>query len=494
MPVVIYMVFRPENGSVKSAGHASVLIVDSPPSQQTPSASFSYDDSELVQSPLPDYESVDIEDLELRQMARPLHSLDFAVVSSEKGHPAIGAVCEVCGKGEKLLSHCGRPLCIPCMKKKAGRKAVLLSRALIEIANRRRYANIRPGLRLLGLTIKTRPGHLKNGVERLKKCFAELRRRTVWTKTWNVEGVYARMEWTLTQEGWHIHIHAIIVSKFIPAGPDFAKEGEPNLRDVWHDITGDSFIVDLEEIEPNPSNVVHEVEKYLVKPISETEERIQNWPLETRQELAEVIAGPHRTNWYCPVHHSHTRKKCLDYRPQPGMKMRRPCEGEYRKERQGFRVFAPTGSFRKVMRDVKANKTEKNLCRRCGLGRVRNRRFWKDAEYMDDFGNASVALNLIEAHETTDRDLIRHLYSGDPTANLPMGWHPPPGFEGYDPKIALGISQYLRERPRTIEWMLETLCANLDQRLVLKVIDGQLKIGNWVESGEYVYLSRRRGN
>jgi hypothetical protein len=448
--------------------------------------------SEALEIALPGWDPVDREDLELRKKAVPLYPLDSTVITSEKGHKAMGIVCEICGKGEKLLTHCGRPLCIPCMKKKSGRKRVRLSKALAmsvvsEMETFNRAHNRQDRLRLVTLTETTKPGHLKNGVTRLVKDFRKLCKSKAWMDEWGVRGILPDIEWTLTENGWHVHVHMALIGGFIPAGPDFARPGEPNLRDIWQGITGDSFIVDVREIR-DPRTVVSEVEKYLVKPISDSNERIQDWPLEVRHEVAEVIAGPHRIRWYCHTHRSRSRKNCLDFIPRPGMKLKHPCDGEYRKERAGFRSLLPTGSFRKAFQEVDAETEDQNLCRRCGMAKMRGSQYWNQR---DGPANAQIALNLIEAHEAGDTKEIKGLCGGDPMANMPSGWTPPPGFEGYDPKIALTISSFLKEKPRSIEWILD-LCEQLDYNLTERIVQGQMRLGNWVDVNGTVFLSRGR--
>ena len=123
MPVVIYMVFRPENGSVKSAGHASVLIVDSPPSHQTPSASFSYESTPpcpTVCSPREKYRGYD----------------DLGVLPGH-GEPGSGCgdfrgmKCNTCGSIFWAKYSCRERQCPSCYERWASKEARRASKRLL---------------------------------------------------------------------------------------------------------------------------------------------------------------------------------------------------------------------------------------------------------------------------------------------------------------------------------------------------------------------------
>jgi len=443
------------------------------------------------------------EDLELRAKARPLHPLSIEVVSSAKDHPCFPTVCPVCGSLASALSHCGRPLCIPCWKAKAGRKAVRLSRAVIRLeATKKRIRHLHgldyvPGVRFVTVTLKVHQGHLKNGLARMMEYAGRLRRSKFWTS--HVIGDYPKLEFALSADedgrlAWYVHLHSLADGRFLPAGPDVAHEGEGNLRDVWHRITGDSFIVKVVPLTENPREIVGEIEKYLAKPISESCGRIQDWPDDLRRELAEVVAGPYRIRWFCPSHRARTREKCLSYSPPPGFQPI-PCEGEYRLERSGFRGLMPTGVFREVLGKIDLEREEKGLeglCIRCGLDRPRGPSYWEER---GDFGhpNAAVALNLIQTHTLTD---CRSERRRNPVAEGESGWIPPPGLEGFSLRLVDEITGFLRKKPSLVEIVLERAelaYPGVPSRTLVSLLDGQLRVGNWVEVRGRLYVSCGRG-
>lgn len=518
---------------------------------------------------LPGYDPVDLEDLELRKRAKPLHSLDATVVRDPKDHPSFPAVCDVCGGSNLVLTHCGRPLCIPCQRKRVARLVPLVTRAVFLLkAERARILeaeNKRLDHRFLTTTLKVRPGHsLASEVERAKDSYSRLRRTAFWRRC-DVRGDLPRLEFVrevrfdlnidaamkrfdaliiqrlksrakqwhqdeldsptesdvahrlvlesvwntaLALTDWYVHVHSVVLSAFMPAGPEYERElkdkrarseSEGNLRDEWHKITGDSYIVKIESVRDDVS-LARELVKYVEKPTDDLDESIESWPVEARQEAASTLAGPHRTRWYCHTHNSRSRSKCLDFKPRPGMKLKHPCDGEYRQERSGFRPLLPSGLFRCAIRaakgqlnkccqccdwnKVKVGMTTKDFCifkstsgafgscyptervtlcaircasfnlpkrehncRHCGLGKLRNLRWW---ESRGD-SNAGIALNSIRAHETTcesDEPLGRHV---NLMADMPAGWIPPPPFANYEPGIRLLIIERLEKEPRTLD-------------------------------------------
>jgi hypothetical protein len=123
----------------------------------------------------------------------------------------------------------------------------------------------KPSLRpfLVTLTVKDGPdlaerfSHLRGAFQRLNK------RRTgkgSGSSTWcAVQGAVWSYE---VKKGkgsgeWHPHVHAIALCESPPSSSRLSRE--------WHDLTGDSFIVDVRPIEGDPAEGFMEVFKYAVK-------------------------------------------------------------------------------------------------------------------------------------------------------------------------------------------------------------------------------------
>lgn len=90
--------------------------------------------------------------------------------------------------------------------------------------------------KLLTLTIKTKSEPLEVSARRILKYFARLRRRAAF-KSACARGFWV-LEWTYNQpdDSYHTHLHCILDSHFIP---------HELISRLWHQITGDSYIVDI---------------------------------------------------------------------------------------------------------------------------------------------------------------------------------------------------------------------------------------------------------
>jgi len=403
-----------------------------------------------------------VEDSVLRRLAMPFRELDDTVVTSPKGHEGRSTVCHVCGSGSWTISHCGRPLCLPCQGKKASRYYPIINKALIAgqtlMDRRLKDTNIRYEYRFVTVTIKSVPdGHLNRAVRKASKAWQNLRRSVFWTVQCDVLGDIPRLEITYSQtEGWHVHIHSIVASKFMPAGElfnplrsvgDFDPKHPENLTDQWHALTGDSIIVKIGSVK-DAASLTRELVKYIFKPTDDKEMGISSWPASARRELAETLAGPYRIVWFCPSHHSRKRQECLDYE-SPNGHTRVRCEGEYRLERQGFHPLTPSGIFRTdatrqgLISAAKEEEPDKPSCHQCGLGELRGRRYWEDIQryYGCDNSNASIALNLIPEHQvaggTTRTPLDLHYH-------MPSSWKPPPEYENFKPWMRQHVVDMVR--------------------------------------------------
>ena len=438
-----------------------------------------------------------VEDSALRRLAMPFRELDDTVVTSPKGHEGRGAVCHVCGAGSWTISHCGRPLCLPCQKKRAARYYPIINNALIAgqvvMKRRHRATNRKYAYRFMTVTIKSVPdGHLHRAVRKAEKAWQDLRRSTFWKVQCDVLGDIPRLEITYDQtEGWHVHIHSIVASKFVPEGDLFNPlhfKGDPdpkhpqNLRDQWLALTGDSIIVDVRAI-TSPVSFTRELVKYVFKPTDDKKKNISNWPASARRELAETLVGPHRMVWYCPTHHSRDRQHCVDHVTPDGYTTVE-CAGAYRLERQGFHPLEPSGMFRSEPTRAKkipsgwmvevssarngkrakfksidsgfrvwfpgwlgliaAAKKEprKPSCHQCGLGESRGRQYWKTYIGCNHL-NASHALNSIPEHQIAGRITRTPL---DLHYHMPSSWKPPPGYENFRPWMRQHVVDMVRVR------------------------------------------------
>jgi hypothetical protein len=143
-------------------------------------------------------------------------------------------------------SACRDRFCLPCQR----------DRSRIVGQNVVQFLKHTP-VRFLTLTLKHSNDPLADQLHRLYVCLRTLRRRPVWTA--NVVGGAAFLEVTLEDDGrWHPHYHVLLQGKYMP---------KAEIRRAWHDITGDSYVIDI-RMAGGDRDVVRYVSKYASKPFS----------------------------------------------------------------------------------------------------------------------------------------------------------------------------------------------------------------------------------
>lgn len=142
-------------------------------------------------------------------------------------------------------SSCRDRWCLPCAKDRSRTIAANLT----DLTTGKR-------LRLMTLTLAHRPVHLRAEVDRLQASFSSLRRLSEWKD--RIEGGVAILEVARgsKNESWHPHLHVIYEGKYFP---------QPKLKELWYRVTGDSYIVDIRNVE-SESMLVNYVTKYVSKP------------------------------------------------------------------------------------------------------------------------------------------------------------------------------------------------------------------------------------
>ena len=110
--------------------------------------------------------------------------------------------------------------------------------------------------KMLTFTLKHSDEPLFIQVQRLYDCFKKIRQRVYFKR--NVTGGvwFFQLKLNLESQQWHPHIHCLVAGKFIGPG---------KIQKLWHDITGDSFIVDVRPVK-DLENVSSEVARYATSP------------------------------------------------------------------------------------------------------------------------------------------------------------------------------------------------------------------------------------
>lgn len=147
-----------------------------------------------------------------------------------------------------VADHCHDRFCRPCARFRGN----TIANNVADFLRNREY-------RFLTVTIKTTDLTLKQGVDKLYRCFRLLRRSKLWTD--KVTGGCAVCEVKPKDGGvgWHPHLHAIVEGKYIPL---------KLLRKLWLKITGDSFIIDV-SYGKTPEAAARYVSKYITKPFDD---------------------------------------------------------------------------------------------------------------------------------------------------------------------------------------------------------------------------------
>lgn len=160
-----------------------------------------------------------------------------------------GAWLYVAKSGDDLTIKCNKchdRWCLACGRERAGK----ISANLLAVMSARKN-------RFVTLTLRHNTTPLKDQLDRLYRCFTDLRRRAWWKE--HVRGGAAFLEVKVSKAGrWHPHLHLIVEGTYLP---------QKELSREWLAVTGDSSIVDVRAVDSDGSCAGY-VTKYLTKPAS----------------------------------------------------------------------------------------------------------------------------------------------------------------------------------------------------------------------------------
>jgi len=117
--------------------------------------------------------------------------------------------------------------------------------------------------RFLTLTLKARREPLRDTVNRLYRSFGRLRARAIWKRAVNGGVAFLEIKRSADCNHWHVHLHALLQGRYID---------KRKLTQAWHQITEDSYIVDIRMIYDEASATRY-VAKYASKPMDPTTTR-----------------------------------------------------------------------------------------------------------------------------------------------------------------------------------------------------------------------------
>lgn len=155
-------------------------------------------------------------------------------------------------------NHCHDRFCEACQADRRRLVGRNLQTAFQERFSLAAHQHHRPRFRFLTLTLKGTDKPLATQVKRLYESFRKLRARPFWKEI--VTGGLYFLELQVSERTgfWHPHLHVLLESDFLP---------QDQVRKAWHQITDDSFIVDVRLIR-TPAEAVGYVVKYASKAIS----------------------------------------------------------------------------------------------------------------------------------------------------------------------------------------------------------------------------------
>lgn len=144
-----------------------------------------------------------------------------------------------------VANYCHDRFCLPCATARARLAADVVA---CHCAGRR--------VRFLTLTLKHQPLPLATTIDRLFRSFTALRHRQDWIAHVTGGVAFLEIKPALDGSGWHPHLHVLIEGDFWD---------QRDIARAWHEITGDSFIVDIRQVKSAPEVAAY-VAKYASKP------------------------------------------------------------------------------------------------------------------------------------------------------------------------------------------------------------------------------------
>lgn len=140
--------------------------------------------------------------------------------------------CSDCGHKGTVKQRCGLPICPDCI---ADRSKRILGKFWPFVKD---FKNPK----LLTLTIPNIPYLTSLEIRKIIKAFGKLRRLVLWNRV--IGGIYA-IEITNIGNGFHIHIHAVLDSPYIPRN---------KIKTAWEKYTG-GFMVDIRRVKSGTSGL-----------------------------------------------------------------------------------------------------------------------------------------------------------------------------------------------------------------------------------------------
>lgn len=143
-------------------------------------------------------------------------------------------------------NYCKSRWCVPCSRS----KAYVIRQALAS----RMFDG---PTRFVTLTLRHDAKPLRVMLDKLYACFRRLQLTELWKTCVTAGASFLEIKVSKADGEWHPHLHVLVKGKYLPV---------KKLSQVWHAITKDSYIVDVNLVRDD-RKIVHYVTKYLTKPL-----------------------------------------------------------------------------------------------------------------------------------------------------------------------------------------------------------------------------------
>lgn len=110
--------------------------------------------------------------------------------------------------------------------------------------------------KMITLTLLHTDDPLQLQIKHLYDSFRKLRRRAYFQRLITGGVWFFQLKWNPSREEWHPHIHCLVAGAFLPHN---------RLKSLWHEITGDSYVVDIRPVK-DLQNASTEVARYATSP------------------------------------------------------------------------------------------------------------------------------------------------------------------------------------------------------------------------------------
>lgn len=232
-------------------------------------------------------------------------ALAFSAETSHRTRAKRIALCCACstarvasdGRLWAALDRCRDRMCPLCARRRG-----------IEVANDLADRCARQStVRFLTLTLKASDDPLVDRIRHILECFKRFRQLPAIKAA--IDGGARCIEVTRGQSlgHWHVHLHCLISGDFI---------AQKFIKRCWHEITGDSFVVDIRAVHDR-KDAVRYMASYIAKPT-----RLRDWSDAMLREYCDALTGVRMVQCWGTWHKAPVD---VDIAPEPPVQTAHVC-------------------------------------------------------------------------------------------------------------------------------------------------------------------------